>query len=507
MGQRKRLDLSLGDNSNLTTEYTKLFNREVREFFNLEGFVDYEIRGSRVHTLSEVRYLEKKSNLAKIVALDENYTNTDDVVEVTMGSYWSGAEKRKFFKLLERYSIHRLDHWHHLLRRKSKLEIINYYMILKRNLQWLKNGRSKRLHKRIDLPIAYEVDDDYIKLEEIMSHRMSKEYEKSSTRLSDDGRLVDMENWNKRWSLIYRKSNIEEIQPVNKEAIEFSTEGSKYIDKCIKNYLRKLLWYSILPNLECRSIGKFELLKEYNTEMEPEDSDVINIKLQENGPFYPHLVTKEAIEKAIGLMKQNGNFAPTLGETVINMINKYEISYKPADGNLFKRKQITESILPKIISKSLMYDIKQDKPAMKQEQSNSKLIQTTEESFMRKLQRLNESINGKTKTKSTITFIADKNGNANIEESLRLDNDVELDLIDWETQLMETHDINQSKLHQMTLLTYFQSLQSDSNKKKDNLNPIPISSYQSRINLQGKQQECPITIPMTLQDWFMRCDG
>lgn len=109
------------------------------------------------------------------------------------GVLWTAAEKLTFFKALARYSVHRLDDIAAALPQKSKYLILAYYHVLRDALRqqkrkakddrpfvrvryWDRLGKM-HFHKRpftllregqkySDLPIAYEVSEAFIKLEE-----------------------------------------------------------------------------------------------------------------------------------------------------------------------------------------------------------------------------------------------------------------------------------------------------------------------------------------------------
>jgi RNA polymerase I-specific transcription initiation factor RRN5 len=114
------------------------------------------------------------------------YTNSD----TNPGSYWSSSEKETFFHYLSRYSIHQIDLIKQFLPSKSTTEIQCYYNVLKLELsRRKKTGKPKYYSYKInkvkyriklwrfpkglmkydDLPSAYEMSEEFIKLEEYQS--------------------------------------------------------------------------------------------------------------------------------------------------------------------------------------------------------------------------------------------------------------------------------------------------------------------------------------------------
>lgn len=327
--------------------YYELYNKEVAEFFQIGQNTDYEIRGSRVHWDSKIRYFER---------LDDNGENKNSNFKL-LGSYWTGIEKRIFFKMIERFSIHRIDEWRYMIPHKSLFEILNYYKVLQKNLFFLKKRKFKGLIKLKDIPISYEMNDKIIELEDYMGERVTnfslrkikKNYH--SKPVSNDNELIDLNNWSKRWELMYRKSNIEEIQPINKDVKPFSKDSLNYIEKLIKTRLRKLLWYTVLPELDTKTINKNELLLTNNNDNNNDNNDntAINIRTTTQKHFYPTVITQNHVNKAITIMKHESHDCHTLAESVVRTINKFHIDFKPRDGNIFKRKDVRNGIIPELV--------------------------------------------------------------------------------------------------------------------------------------------------------------
>ena len=118
-----------------TRRYYEMYNKEVKDFFQIGQYEDYSIRPSRIHYKSQVRYVERLDdpNVLYNQSDDDDENNDDETnesVEEVVGTLWTGQEKRTFFRLLSRYSIHRVTEWGHAIPEKSLYEIMEYYLSL-----------------------------------------------------------------------------------------------------------------------------------------------------------------------------------------------------------------------------------------------------------------------------------------------------------------------------------------------------------------------------------------
>ncbi|KAG7712627.1 hypothetical protein KL950_000498 [Ogataea haglerorum] len=94
------------------------------------------------------------------------YRRKNEVNEA--GTYWSADDKDAFFELLARYSIHRADIIQEKLPSKSIADILDYYKLLKRELQQYKRHK-RRLLKLVsydEIPASYEMSSEFIEMEE-----------------------------------------------------------------------------------------------------------------------------------------------------------------------------------------------------------------------------------------------------------------------------------------------------------------------------------------------------
>ncbi|SMN20689.1 similar to Kazachstania africana KAFR_0H02170 hypothetical protein [Maudiozyma saulgeensis] len=350
--------------------YYDMYNKEVTEFFQIGQSWDYSVRSSRVHSSSQVSYVERTHDEPQ--GGEEEELESDDDDDDTVGSYWTGVEKRIFFKLLSRYSIHRITEWSHILHDKSIFEIMEYYKILQKNLKQLRRQKFKGLVKIADMDIAYEMDEQFIDMEEYMSTKPIIETKEPGDIVEQNvnSELIDINNWKKRWDLIYSKSHLEEIQTIRRQNISIDKQSIQYMELLIKQQLRRLLWYTILPEIQNKKISKRSLreflIKEdesnKNKRHKPQkdDDEIIEIyhshkkkknKKNDQLTIYPTVITSTEVDKAITIMKneRNTKHTQTLGESVMDTINKYEIHYRPLDGNIFRKRSVRESIIPEMV--------------------------------------------------------------------------------------------------------------------------------------------------------------
>lgn len=396
----------------ITRRYCDLYNREVREFYRIRSRPYSNTRGSRVHADSEIHkygdHLEEQrargasgavkteplrdveaeetAKLQRLIGRDAKFRRRlrRKALPFQMGAYWEGWEKRLFFRLLSRYSIHRLDEWCHMLPFKSKFEILGYYRVLKRSLQFMKNARRKTLLKRSEMQIAYEMDEEYIAIEEYLSGKLReieesnevatmepKQEQEQGQNLEDEGELISLNAWQRRWHGIYRRSPIEEIKTQRKKYSDPPRLANKgelmpYLESILKKYLRALLWHTILPNMEKISMRKDELVNILDDEgqehsLGPDVEDVeedgtVNVRYSEKRRFLPHIITEKNVADALTMMKLEHKQCATLAESIVETIHKFELPIRPSSSKVFILKSIAQTVLPKLISQQLLQE-------------------------------------------------------------------------------------------------------------------------------------------------------
>lgn len=220
--------------------YVSFFNRECESFFTTNNYFP-KFRKRLV--ASKVGYDRMTYKLAFIGEYLNEEANKLFEQEIS-GTNWNVEEKERFFNGLARYSIHRIDELENLIQTKSQVEIMNYYNLLKNELNWMKKkskrrqfkisigGENYRQFRRIkwmkkllrynELPIAYEVSESLIRMEEIQAGNINKREYYVSSKLNqfnresmkeyrkeeiEKNRLIKIDNANDL-SKIYNQNNI-----------------------------------------------------------------------------------------------------------------------------------------------------------------------------------------------------------------------------------------------------------------------------------------------------------
>lgn len=456
------------DGYDLLADYFDVFNEEVRQFFDPYASNDGSMKGSRVHTESKVRWLqdntrehEREDNDSDIEFDDmpdsddesnyetaeeyEEEINKNDEIE-PLGTFWSSSEKTMFFHCLSRYSIHRLAEWRDRLPAKSSFEIMVYYRVLRDNLDSLKNSDMKRfggILSRVDLPIAYEMDEFFVEFEERMSAGIRIETDKQLTEEEDDLQLICVKNWERRWLPIYSRSAIEELSPMCKEPLPFSHEALSFLTKCCEDYTKKVLTSALLNDLEKVSVPAAMFRQDGDEDVDPPSDDLV-ITQDKSKDIFPHVVNKESIANAVKLLKQEGLSTPTLGETVLRTLEKFQLKHQET-GKLFKNKHVTMSLVPSLLSNFPISNI-----TTHCDQADSNRDFQPDLTIARKLYKLNGGPPPRKKRRLV-------EGQRFLEDDPldRMDNPLEFDLCDWETQLIDDVDARRSRVYQHTLLAYY----------------------------------------------------
>ncbi|CCK67978.1 Rrn5p KNAG_0A02890 [Huiozyma naganishii CBS 8797] len=519
MGLRKKLDvfnMHAGVPVNdLTTQYIKLYNREVKQFYQVDQFVDYEIRGSRIHVDSHVRYLEKR------------YLRQENLLGEEMGVYWSGKDKRKFFKLLERYSIHRLDDWWHCIGNKSKIEVLQYYDLLRRNVRLLKDGRFKKLLRRSEIPIAYEVSEQFIELEELMAERLMTREDAGAVCPLDhsDSGLVKFDDWNAKWLKVYRRSQFEDGNLV-KTPLPFSLESVQFIEGLVVQYVKRLLHFCVLPNINDCEVGKSDLLA------------YLSDRHARRKWSFPTTITREHIDRGLTIMRHEDIPVYTPGGNTLETLHKFGLVPEPLAGNVFRNRAIRDSLLPEILSASVKFNDSVTAKAcsdeltggaptstieqpLDEDRAHYRTGTTTESLFIKKMAKLDASVTQNephSDEDDPVSFtIVKRDGTPDVDATQRLDNATELSLYDWEAGQMDHADMVHSSKHESTLFHYFMHIAAakskrkrkgnGKNKNKRGTHCVPLAAAQTGTPSATHDRNPPIQLSQTLHDWFLRSDG
>lgn len=349
--------------TDVVANYFDTFNFEVEALFSKTP-LDYDpnIKASKIHRRSKIRKLqfEEDASLKKPWETDSD-DEFEETLEVPLGSEWSTKEKNIFFHCLSRYSIHRVEEWCALIPTKSLVEIACYYEVLKLNLRSLtdrSNRRYSHLLRIMDFPIAYEMSEQFIRVEEAMAMKVHNDKERSIydpleeqiDQQNEDSELIALDKWRLRWDKMYSRSNIDEIRPVCRVNLPISEEAYHYLKRCTVQHLQQLLWYTVIPNIDKRSLPVYR--------PKPEDYPVMTGKDDDDraDEVAPLVITKHHVFSAITLLKQTRRKEfKTLGESIVQTLNKYDIKHTSQGPNdkLFKNKNVALSLLPNIESDAL----------------------------------------------------------------------------------------------------------------------------------------------------------
>ncbi|AET39292.1 Rrn5p Ecym_4225 [Eremothecium cymbalariae DBVPG len=352
--------------------YCQVFNQEVKCFmdpFNRKN----EFRDSVIHIDGKVRYLQDADDGKCIIETDSDKDSEDEELEIAknyeLGTCWTGKEKQMFFHCLSRYSIHTLDEWSDQLPNKSKYEILVYHDVLNTNLNQLKRMNTKKrggILTKKELPIAYEMDPFFVELEEAYSQLIKTEIEdvvnadhKVELDSTEEG-VINWHNWYKRWAPIYSRHRIQEYQPPPKEPPLFSTASEQYVEELLRRYTKKLIFYSVIPHIDKKFVSKDSL--KYPDAFLEEITQRTNIEKKKRSPLvesyiwdndeievrttnleFPHLITPSDIWKAMIVLRKTGHLMPTLPETVVDTLTKFQLEHE--EGKLFKNKNIPQALI------------------------------------------------------------------------------------------------------------------------------------------------------------------
>ncbi|CEP61406.1 Rrn5p LALA0_S03e02146g [Lachancea lanzarotensis] len=473
---------------NVISDYFLVFNNELRRFLD-PLWCRSQLSSSYLHVNSQAKWLNMGvlesaervdfSDGEEENEEEEEEENEEDREGNYQGVFWSCEEKEVFFHHLSRSSIHRLDDWAQFLPQKSKFEIMAYHEVLRRNLQELKNLDTKRhgaILTKMDFPIAYEMDEFFVALEENIANAVDEEQaaEYESSESSFDG-IINFENWSKRWNPIYSKTGIEELQPASRTALPFSQESQDFLEKCIALQLRKILLYTVLPNLDRKHVSRRNLLKgkPFRVSERPEEPDEV-VVIGESKSNLPHVVTEEDVWKGLATMRQEGLAAPSLAESVLSTLKKFKLKHK--EGRIFKTHRTAMGVVPRILAHAqAVHDLENSRKEESESDNAQEDSQT--EPFAHIHQKLFQ-LNGKRKDDQSF-IVQDKFDQIN--------NPFEKKLCDLETLKLERHDIHLSQQYQHALLAFLQGEDAP-------IQPLKLEDSDAHLNEEG--------IPETIQREF-----
>lgn len=393
--------------SEMREAYKKWYYDEAYEFFNPYSS-NQDLRKSCIHRDGKCKYLQKDdrkrsespgtiydgasdSDFEADESSDEERRSGGYLQRQGLGTVWTGKEKQIFFHHLARHSIHTLDHWAEEIPGKSKFEILTYYKVLQDNLVELKRLPTKK-HGGVlgyeEFPIAYEVGDSWIELEEELSRDLHEEDDTNviptqDETTEDESSVINWTNWYKRWDTFYGKHRLLEYYPCSRNPNVFSPEAMQVMEILVKRYTAKLLSETIIPVLDKKSVPRAlsqssKILREsrtkklrsvckiYESPEEEHDKDIIEIKT--SNEEFPHIVTENDVVNALVRMRLyshsrgNGNdkLYLTYPESIVESIQKFDIELEK--GKIFRNRKVLRQLRvllylqnSKVYSKQLTY--------------------------------------------------------------------------------------------------------------------------------------------------------
>ncbi|CDO94006.1 unnamed protein product [Kluyveromyces dobzhanskii CBS 2104] len=371
--------------SEMRNAYKSWYMDEAYDFF-VPLAHNKDLRKSRIHKDGICKYLQKDD--AKLRS-DEELGGMDDGASDSdleysdeerrsggylqnqgLGSLWTGKEKQVFFHHLARHSIHALDSWSSQIPGKSKYEILMYYRVLQRNLEELRRLPTRRHGGILDyekLPIAYEMTESWITLEEELSQEVQEDVTTTHGDTSNDDAdessltLIDWSNWYKRWDTFYAKHRLLEYYPSNRKPNMFTPESMQIMETLAKRYTSNLLRETIIPTLEKKSVPK-ELLtsqklfkksrkKKLRSACEiakplggqQNEDDVIEI--QTSNHEFPHIVTEKEVISALVRLRlyHKSKVYLTYPESIVDSVRKFQVDLER--GKIFRNKNVLRHLI------------------------------------------------------------------------------------------------------------------------------------------------------------------
>ncbi|CAI4046529.1 hypothetical protein N7582_003833 [Saccharomyces uvarum] len=309
-------------------KYIALYNREVEEFHGgAAAGRPREFHPSQVHV---------KSTHEKASARDAS-------VETSLGVEWDSEEKETFFWCLSRYSIHRVEEWRPLLPRKSAMEILGYYKLLRRASA--RASSRKAGDDEGSAPIAYEMSSGWVALETQLSEAAGEAAgEAPATEEGDaeEGRLlIDHDSWRRRWEAIYSHSRIAEIRPLPRHALPLSRGAAEALERSVRRYTRVLLWCTALAGMASRSVVAASASADENA--------TANENAGRGRRSLPTVVTRRQVERAL-CTEARARDLHVLPRCVARTLRKWELDY-PREGKLFRTREMARLFLQSQLSR------------------------------------------------------------------------------------------------------------------------------------------------------------
>ncbi|KAI5950323.1 hypothetical protein KGF54_005140 [Candida jiufengensis] len=243
--------------------YINFYNEEINDFFNYSTF-------------------DSKSKLKPSkISCDGSYSFDS----TNPGAHWSSKDKNLFFNLLSRYSIHRLDLISEIMN-KSSMEILVYYNLLQTELKKLKQKNDPNLVSINEIPVAYEMSQNFVRFEDEQSQLIesfgenikSNKKETVSEEVKNKVEITNDKNKEMVTEEIPLNSLEESDQLINKNKLSLLTnldvDDATFEDftKLTKLITKKIILNLLnLSNVSLQDFGATQQLKPNESESQQDD--------------------------------------------------------------------------------------------------------------------------------------------------------------------------------------------------------------------------------------------
>lgn len=475
--------------------YVRLYNREVETFFD---------HGSSYHR-SQTKFRTSKMNHK-----GEFLYKGDSGYESFHGLTWNGLEKEIFFNCLCRYSIHRIDVIQEHLPSKSYLEIVAYYNALRIHVKRIKKRRelrkkavkvkivdqsgeksivvkssplSNRIVRYDELPIAYEVSEDLIEVEETQAELISQR-ERSKTN-DENRRFKDI--FDSYVQQIDASGNGNDGEDCNEALINYGNALDLSKALYLENTVVPLSSLKLMPKLHFKSLILLEELVKLLLRkiLSCIAEDRVNRmwtnerQFDVSEPLLPLNITRGDVTRAL-LSLENRKY-PHLSKEKNVELHERQFSLANYFARLPKRLGITVHDGGTIIDQS---EYKKILSAVNDNNMESPFFQndTTVHDFLVCPKEVNtHSIQEKTGPCDTVvphisSFASTPTSPADselaVDENKIADSTAELvdeELFVLETSLLEEQDMMYSRMHETGILTYLTTFQQNTSAVSDSM--------------------------------------
>lgn len=241
-------------NQEINEKYLNFFNREVDEFLTGIPHEPSRLKDSVV----SLNHVKPPSGKLKVNCESQQPFNKNNE---TVGTVWTSTEKEIFFTFLGRYGISNIERIQAKLRTKSVIEIQNYYDILNKstNIFKFRKRKFKKLVKYSELPIAYEMDANFVSMEEDFANLINfkeKLFVRNKFSLSDaleedsENELLNVDQLVKLIPFFAQPHLRDQYGIGNKHRASINYESVQYLRRCLKAFATSLVTDLVLSELD-----------------------------------------------------------------------------------------------------------------------------------------------------------------------------------------------------------------------------------------------------------------